>query len=101
MRPSVKRRSVHRLDRAIPTSAKFNEKIKPTLKHPESCQLKTTLLDFRADGIVNVVCFFLSFFCTPEAEDCTPQKCKTYFSSYKVYSVLLLTRFNAFYNMKS
>ena len=54
--------------------------------HQENCQLKSTLLVYSTDGIVYVGCIF-KIFATPKAEDCTPQQCKTYFCSYKVYCV--------------
>ena len=54
--------------------------------HQENCQLKSTLLDYSTDRIVSVGCI-LKIFAPPKAEDCTPQKCKTYFCSYKVYCV--------------
>ena len=54
--------------------------------HQENCQLKSTLLDYSTDRIVYVGCTF-KIFAPPKAEDCTPQKCKTYFCSYKVYCV--------------
>ena len=47
--------------------------------HQENCQLKSTLLDYSTDRIVYVGCIF-KFFAPPKAEDCTPQKCKTYFA---------------------
>ena len=40
--------------------------------------MKSTLLDYSTDEIVYVGCIF-TFFVPAEAEDCTPQKCKTYF----------------------
>ena len=46
--------------------------------HQENCQLKYTLLDYSTDRIVYVGCNFAS----PKTEDCTPQKCETYFCSY-------------------
>ena len=52
--------------------------------HQENCHLKSTLLDYSTDRIVYVGCIF-RIFAPPEAEDCTPQKCKTYFCSYKVF----------------
>ena len=54
--------------------------------HPENCQLKPTLLRCSTDRIVYVECIF-KFFTPPEAADCTPQKCKTYFCFSKVYCV--------------
>ena len=54
--------------------------------HQENCQLKPTLLDYSTDRIVYVG-IFLKIFAPPKAEDCTPQKCKTYFCSHKVYCV--------------
>ena len=54
--------------------------------HQENCQLKSILLDYSTDRIVYVGCIF-KFFPPPKAEDCTPQKCKTYFCSYIVNCV--------------
>ena len=56
--------------------------------HPETCHLKSTLVDYSTDRIVKVGCIF-KFFAPPKAEGCTPQKCKTYFCSYKIYCVRL------------
>ena len=52
--------------------------------HPENCQLNPILLRCSTDIMVYVECVF-KFFTPPEAVDCTPQKCKTYFCSSKVY----------------
>ena len=52
--------------------------------HQENCHLKSTLLDYSTDRIVYVGCIF-RIFAPPEAEDCTSQKCKTYFCSNKVF----------------
>ena len=51
--------------------------------HRENCQLKSTLLDYSTDRIFYVGCTF-KIIAARKAEDCTPQKCKTYFCSYKV-----------------
>ena len=79
----MKRRLVHRMDRAISALYKnirnfFFELIKSSSKHPVKCQLKSTLLDDSTDGIAYVGCLFR--FSEPfEAEDCTAQKCKICF----------------------
>ena len=51
--------------------------------HQENCQLKFTLLDYSTDRIVYLGCM-LKIFAPPKAEECTPQKYKTNFCSYKV-----------------
>ena len=69
------------------TSAKFYYQSKSILKHPENCQLKSTPLGYSSDGNVYYECFFFEIFASPEAVDCTPQKCIIYFGSYRVYWV--------------
>ena len=64
--------------RHINTSAQFYEKIKSILMHQENCQLKPTLLDYSTDRMVSVGCIF-KISAPHNAEDCTPQKCKSYF----------------------
>ena len=46
---------------------------------PENCQLKSTLLDYGTDRFVCAEYIF------KKAEDCTPQKCKTYFVLIKFF----------------
>ena len=52
--------------------------------NPENFQLKPTLLDSSTDRIVYIGYIF-RIFAPPKAEGCTPQKCKIYFCSHKVY----------------
>ena len=65
-------------------------------------QFKYTLLDYSTDEIVyDIYIYIVKFFAPPEAEDCTPQKCRSYFCSFEVYCLLCPSIFRSVFRLVS